>query len=94
MLFVLHCLDRPDSAALRQEHRPAHLAYLEAAGDRIIMAGPYLNVEGTHALGSLIIIECSDRAEAEAFSINDPYRKADLFEMVAVIPWRKTLPKD
>ena len=31
MAYLLECRDKPDSAALRQETRPAHLAYAKEA---------------------------------------------------------------
>jgi uncharacterized protein YciI len=53
------------------------------------LGGPFLDEKGDMA-GSLIIIEAADTAAAEAFSLNDPYRKAGLFERVDIRPWRAT----
>ena len=85
-LFVLNCIDKPGSLALRLETRPAHLAYMDAAG-KAKLGGPYLNAAGD-PVGSLIIIEADDEAAALAFSQADPYRKAGLFETVDVRAWR------
>ena len=34
-----------------------------------------------------------DRAAAEKFAANDPYRKAGLFQSVNITGWRKAYPK-
>jgi uncharacterized protein YciI len=85
-LFVLTCIDKPDSLALRQATREAHLAYLAGTG-KARLGGPFLSPAGDPT-GSLIIVEAEDEAEAEALSLGDPYRKAGLFERVEVRRWR------
>jgi uncharacterized protein YciI len=88
-LFVLNCIDKPNSLALRAETRPAHLAYLDATG-QAKLGGPYLDGAGD-PVGSMIIIEADDEAAAVAFSRADPYSKAGLFETVDVRAWRPVL---
>jgi len=87
--FVLVCIDKPNSLALRMATRDAHFAYVRGLGEMVRLGGPFLGAEGEMA-GSLIIIEAADMAAAEAFSLNDPYRKAGLFERVEIRPWRAT----
>ena len=55
-------------------------------------AGPTLDDGGAGMTGSLIIMEFEDGAAAEAFSRDDPYARAGLFESVVVRPWRRVLP--
>ncbi|HEY3951690.1 YciI family protein [Phenylobacterium sp.] len=86
-LFVLSCIDRPDSLERRMAAREAHLAYVAAHRDLVRLAGPYLDDEGRMA-GSMFVIEAPDRAAVEAFSAADPYVLADLFERVEIRPWR------
>lgn len=88
MLFVLYCLDRPDSADLRLANREAHLAYVRASGTRVRMGGPLLAADGETMIGSLIVLEAEDLDAAETWSAGDPYRKAGLFERVSVHPFR------
>jgi len=88
-LFAVVCIDKPDSLALRQATREAHFAYIGAQPGMLRLGGPFLDAEGEMA-GSLMIIEAADRATAERFSLNDPYRKAGLFERVEIRPWRHT----
>jgi hypothetical protein len=89
-LFVLVCIDKPDSLPLRMATREAHFAYARGlTTGSIRLGGPFLDENGDMA-GSLIIIEAQDMAAAEAFSQNDPYREAGLFERVEIRPWKAT----
>ena len=81
------------SLDLRLSTRPAHLAYLESQGARLITAGPLLSDDGQTPLGSLLLFEAESRADAEAFAAGDPYAGAGLFESVAIRPWRRVFPK-
>ena len=91
-LYVLTCIDKPDSLALRMATREAHLAYVRGFLDRLPAAGPFLDANDNMA-GSMLIFEAESLAEAEAFSANDPYRQAGLFERVEIRPFRLTLGK-
>lgn len=88
MLFVLTCIDKPHSSAVRAEARPRHLAYVEAHRSMVRLAGPFLSPDGASMTGSLLIIEADDRAAVEAFSSSDPYVLAGLFASVDIRPWR------
>ena len=89
-IFVLTCIDRPNSLDRRMAAREAHLAYMGQHSAMMKLAGPLLDDAGQMA-GSLLIVEAEDRAAVEAFSAEDPYRKADLFERVEIRPWRVTV---
>jgi uncharacterized protein YciI len=88
-LFVLTCIDKPDSLALRMATREAHFAYARARPGMIKLGGPFLDEAGEMA-GSLIILEAEDMAAAKAFNAEDPYTLAGLFQSVEVRPWRAT----
>lgn len=77
---------------LRASTRPEHLAYLKAAIDQIVVAGPLLDDEGT-PIGSMLLMEFPDRRAAVAFAADDPYARAGLFASVAVTAWRQVLPE-
>jgi uncharacterized protein len=89
-LFVLHCLDKPNSLELRMATRQAHLAYAGGFGGQMKLGGPMLNANGDMA-GSLIIMEAADQAAVEAFSAGDPYTKAGLWERVDIKPFKATI---
>lgn len=91
-LFAIHCIDKPDSQALRAETRGAHLAHIETVLDDVVVAGPLLDMEGK-PMGSLLIIDFPERKDAVAFAAADPYAQAGLFASVAVTAWRKVYPQ-
>jgi uncharacterized protein YciI len=86
-LFVLTAVDKPKSLALRMATREAHFAYAAGFPGAIRLGGPFLDENGEMA-GSMIILEAADLAAARAFSANDPYALAGLFQSVDVRPWK------
>jgi hypothetical protein len=92
MKFVLYCVDKPGHGQVRADNRPDHLDYLNSKLDQIVIAGPMTNDAGDAVLGSMLVIEAADRAEAEAFAAGDPYAKAGLFDKVEIQAYKKVLP--
>ena len=90
MLYVLICEDKPDSEALRKSVRNDHLAYI--GGFDVRFAGPMLAADESGMIGSVIVIEADNRAQAEAFAAGDPYGAAGLFETVTIRPFRQVIP--
>ena len=89
-LFVLVCIDKPNSLQLRMTTREAHFAYARGLpAGTIRLGGPFLDEAGDMA-GSLIIVDVADLAAAKAFNRDDPYTKAGLFDRVEVRPWKAT----
>ncbi len=88
--FVLTCIDKPASLALRLATREAHFAYVQGHPRAIRLAGPFLDEAGDMA-GSMIILEAANLEAARQFSAADPYVLAGLFESVDIRPWRATV---
>ena len=88
-LFVLTCIDKPDSLPLRLATREAHFAYAGQHRDRIRLGGPFLDDKGDVA-GSLIVLEAESLADAWAWHEKDPYKLAGLFGQVDIRPWKRT----
>jgi uncharacterized protein len=93
MQFVVYCLDKTGHQLVRAENRAAHLAHLAQHEASLVAAGPLLDDSGQEMIGTLIILEVAERAQAERFAADDPYAKAGLFASVRITPWRKVLPK-
>lgn len=87
-VFIGH--DGPNGVALRLQHRPEHLDYLVSFGERVQFSGPLLDDDGVTPIGSLIIIEAADRADATALFAADPYAK--VFASTTLTPMRKVFP--
>ena len=94
MYFSIYCKDKPDHGQVRLDNRPAHIEYLKQHAGKILAGGPMLNDGGDGMVGSLLIMDFADRAEAEAWAANDPYAQAGLFESVEIAPWKKVFPAD
>lgn len=93
MLFALICHDKPNQLELRMQHRPEHLAYLEAHADQLVYAGPLFDQDGRNPAGSLLILDVPDKGSAEAFASGDPYARAGLFADVRIVQTRRVFPK-
>jgi uncharacterized protein YciI len=89
-LFVLHCLDKPNALDVRMGAREAHLAYVRERLDIVKLGGPMLDDNGEMA-GSLLIVDVADKVAAEAFSAEDPYTRAGLFQRVDITAFKATL---
>mgnify|MGYP001770179518 FL=1 len=85
--FVLLCTDKPHHAEMRMAVRPDHLTYLMDFSESVKAAGPFLDDQGG-MVGSMLIINVDDRAQAEQFAAGDPYAKAGLFSRVEIRPWK------
>jgi uncharacterized protein len=91
-LYVIECADRPDGFDLRSSVRPKHLDFVAALGDRMVLAGPFLD-NAERMVGSLLVVKADTLAEAEVIAASDPYAKAGLFTTTSVRPWRWVINK-
>ena len=89
MLYILYNEDRPDGLSIREATRETHLAYLERHKDKLVLGGGLLSEDGQTRLGSVFIINVPDRKAAEAFSSEEPFRKAGLFRTTKITRMRR-----
>ena len=92
MLFAFILLDAPGTAALRQQVRPEHKAYLAGVADRIAFAGPLLGDDGAMN-GSLLAIDFADRAAALAWLEAEPFTRAGVYAASDVRAFRNLWPQ-
>jgi uncharacterized protein YciI len=90
MLYVLICTDKPGALPVRKANRPQHLEYLKSLGDRVVLAGPFTEEDGTMN-GSLVVVEAASLEAARAIAAGDPFAKAGVFASVEVRPWLWTI---
>lgn len=88
MLIALIARDKAGALQTRKDNRDAHLKYIDDTGV-VAQAGPLIT-DGDMA-GSLVILDVEDMAAAESWAANDPYAKAELFEDVQLIEWKKVI---
>ena len=82
-LYAIHALDGPGGGDKRSTHLAAHLAHVEARIDRYFVAGPLKNAAGV-TIGSMLVVEASDDADARAFLAEDPYAAVELCDSIHV----------
>ena len=92
MLFALVALDRTNSVERRMAIRPEHLKHLDALGDKLILAGPFLN-EKEEGVGSIVVIEAASLDEAREMFNRDPFVRENLFDQITIKPWRLGINK-
>jgi uncharacterized protein YciI len=92
VFFVALCFDKPGQVDLRMATRADHLAFLDTHAAKVKLGGPFL--DGDKPVGSMLILDCADRTEAEKLLAQDPYAKAGLFERVELRPWKRVVGAD
>ena len=91
-MFVVTCKDKAGALELRMANRPAHIEYLKAHLDKVVLGGAMLTDDRQSPIGSTLVLDFQDRADLDAFLAEDPYVKSGLFEQVTIVPFRKALP--
>ena len=97
MLYAIWTEESPETLPLRLQHRPAHVARLQAlqAEGRLIMAGPLPAIDSPDPgpagfTGSLIVVDFDSLEEAKAFAEADPFVVAGVYQRVTVKPFKRT----
>jgi uncharacterized protein YciI len=83
MIYIFHLVDKPHQAALRQQMRPEHKAYLAQMSDRIAFAGPLTDEQG-QMVGSLLAIDFESRDDAQQWLSQEPFTKAGVYGEVRI----------
>jgi uncharacterized protein YciI len=89
MLYIIYQEDGPDGAAIRERVRQSHFDYLDRHADILVLGGALLADDGVARLGSVLIINVPSREAAEAFSADEPLRKAGVFRSVKITRMRR-----
>jgi uncharacterized protein YciI len=87
MLFSVHALDRPSVAEKRKAIHAEHVAHLRTAEDygvSITVGGPLIADDGKSSIGSLMVLEATDRAAAERFNRADPFFRNGIWGAVEI----------
>jgi len=87
MLFAVHALNVPNSAAKRQAVHAEHVAHVKSAkaqGVTVVVGGPLVADDGKTSIGSLMVFEAPDRATVEAFNLADPFHKNGVWAKVEI----------
>ncbi len=93
MLFIVQFgdvyEDHPERLLERQQHMPAHLAFLAQHPDKIVAAGALRDSQEGAPLGGIWLVNVPDQATVEALYQADPFWTAGLRRSVRVYHWAK-----
>lgn len=92
MLFAVKIYDKPNSGALRDIGREAHLDYLRKFESQTLFAGPFLTDNGSTELGSLRILDLPGRPAAERNVAEEPYIRVGAQEIWTIHRWLPSVP--
>jgi uncharacterized protein YciI len=75
-------------AAGRDEHRPAHRAWLNDLVDKgtVLTSGPY--PDGS---GALILVRAEDLSAAQTLFAEDPFARNNLLHEARIVEWKPTM---
>ena len=97
MIYVFMLFDGDGKAALRQEVRPTHKAYLAQVADRIAFAGPLMRDEtastGPLMIGSLLAIDFASHDAAMAWIEAEPFTVAGVYARREVHAFQNLWPQ-
>jgi uncharacterized protein YciI len=89
MLWAISCVDKPNTAAIRDSVLVPHREYLTSQKGILVLAGATQNDDGTVAIGSLFVVNVNSRAEAKQFSDGDPFTQKGVFASITITRMRK-----
>lgn len=73
MLFMIRFTDRPGSLAVREKYYDAHIAWLDAHADSVLVAGVIKEQADGPNIAALWIVSAPSREAALALSDTDPF---------------------
>jgi uncharacterized protein YciI len=87
MLYVVHATDKHDILPTRAKHYRDHRVHLDDAekhGVDVLTAGTLVADDGETPVGSVFVIDATDRATVDAFTRSDPYHVNGVWETVQI----------
>jgi len=89
MLWAISCVDKPNTAAIREKVLQPHRDYLGSQKGILVLAGATQTDDGKEAIGSLFVVNVNSRAEAKKFSDGDPFTQNGVFQSITITRMRK-----
>jgi uncharacterized protein YciI len=88
MQFVIHSHDKADGSARRAPLQEAQREYMHRHGDINFARGPLFDDDGNRVIGSVLMLDVTDKAEAEVFWAGVPYNRGGVYEWTTMERWR------
>ncbi len=92
MLFVVHALDKKDILPTRAKYYRAHRIHLDKSEDYavdVVTAGTLVADDGETPVGSIFVVDATDRAAVDAFTRSDPYHLNGVWQRVEIHRYNK-----
>ncbi len=86
--FYVHALDKPGSTGLRAKLKEVNLKYIQARAGNVMVRGPLLSEDGQGEIGTVMLLDFPDMAQARAFVQGMPYNQEGLWEKPEFYRWR------
>lgn len=86
MLVLVICKDSDDAAPRREATMNEHLLHADEIASSLRLAGRLVDEEGHGIVGSFLLVEVADAAEARRLVRGDPYSRAGVWSEVAYHP--------
>lgn len=82
--WLIRCTYGAKGLERRNAAMEAHHAFYAAMKDRVFFLGPILADDGVTPIGSFVIIEAADRADAEAFIAGEGFVQAGMISKIEI----------
>jgi uncharacterized protein len=93
LLHVVRFTDKKDSYAVRSAQLQAHINWLAANRDVVLVGGSLRFEPEDSPVGGLWIVEAASKAEIEALLKTDPFWLHGLRESYEILLWSKAFPE-
>ncbi len=91
MLFAVLFTDKPGQGALRAAQLAAHIAWLDANKEKVLVAGSLRESPADVPKGGLWVVQAPDKAAVHGLMQTDPFYTCGLRQSVEVLHWSKAL---
>ena len=88
MHWLIKCRSKPDTDALRLATIDAHRDFLDGYPEVTWYSGPLFTDDNKNAIGSMLILDVADKAQAEAFWAGEPFNRAGVYAWMTIERWR------
>ena len=87
MIFAVLFEDNAERVAMRTQHMPDHLAFLEANASAIAAAGPLKDTTNGEPAGGLWLVDADNSQAVQALVEADPFWPTGLRQSVRILAW-------
>jgi uncharacterized protein YciI len=84
MFILMRCLHKPGQDAARDEHRPAHRAWVGSGGNGLasVLIGSAILAENGETAGNFGILEAKSLEDARSFAEGDAFNLAGIVDTI------------